>query len=116
MKIAFDVMGTLEGPKKQLVLKFFKAMKAAGHTCIVWSNSYQYAIDCVKDNNLDVLYQSKTSKSDLYHYTNPEEGMMDLAVEDDRRQTYLAARNFLFVDDISEESIDELITYYKDRI
>lgn len=54
MRIAFDVKGTIEGPRKAIVLKFLSILQAQGHDVIVWSNSYGYAVDAVRDNKLIV--------------------------------------------------------------
>lgn len=109
MKIAFDVKGTLDGSNKELVLKFFHAMKNAGHQVEVWSNSIMYASECVRENNLDVSYSWKDAKSDVDY---DESKYFDLAVEDDTRQTYLATKEFLWVHEINESNIDELIKKY----
>lgn len=112
MKIAFDVKGTLDGWNEVLVLKLLRAMKAAGHEVVVWSNSAGFARDAVEKYNLNVPYQWKQEKRDLDCAVNPEEHYFDLAVEDDTRQTYLAAKEFLWVHDINESNIDELIKKY----
>lgn len=108
MRIAFDVKGTIEGPKKELVLKLFKGLQAKGHICIVWSNYYGFAVDAIKNNNLtNTQAMSKASSYDLEDQRQP---LFDLAVEDDRMQgSYLGAKEFLFVDDITSEKVEGLI-------
>lgn len=99
MKIACDVMGTLEGRKKKQILKMLDIFSRAGADITVWSNLYSYAVDAVKNNNLKAEYDSKKMMLD---YDDPSEAM-DLAIEDDRSQTWLGARRFLFVDEIPED-------------
>lgn len=111
MKIAFDVKGTIEGPKKDLVLKLFKGFQAQGHTCVVWSNMYSFAIGAIKDNDLEntnAMMKFSKGEAEL-----GEVDFFDLAIEDDRRQTYLAANKFLFVDEITEELVNEILKHNK---
>jgi hypothetical protein len=96
MKIAFDVKGTLDGPKGHIVLSALKHLQKMGHECIVWSNSYSYAVDFVKEHKLEgVRAEQKYDK-----WNTPPEHFYDFAIEDDRSQTYLAAKQFIFVHDI----------------
>lgn len=107
MRVAFDVKGTIEGPKKDLVLKLFKGLQAKGHTCVVWSNSYSYAINAITDNGLEnTEAMSKKSKGDMAEYG---EELFDFAVEDDHQQTYLGAKKLLFVDELTEDTVAELL-------
>lgn len=157
MKIAFDVKGTLEGPKGGLVRKLLDGLLSKGHNITVWSNAYFYATDHVVKNGLDgkVTPELKYMKSDLISgyekkesglygkkivgyqknedgtdnkarpikendleqpimvddYSKPiyGEGMKDLAIEDDRSQTYLAAERLIFVDELTEDVVEQLI-------
>lgn len=107
MKVAFDVKGTIEGHKKDLVLRLFRGLQSQGHTCLVWSNSIGYAVDAIKDNNLD-------NTEPLWKYTKGDVAMqgremMDICIEDDRSQSYLGSRRFVFVDEINEELISKLL-------
>lgn len=96
MKIAFDVKGTLDGPKTKFVLAMLIALQEMGHECIVWSNSYGYAVDCVRNLGLvNVRAESKTDK-----WSRDEANFYDVAIEDDKQQTWLAAKHFIWVDDI----------------
>ena len=107
MKIAFDVKGTLDGPKGHIILAALELLVEAGHTCVVWSNLYSYAADFVNDHKLDKLgveAWSKKSMSDLDGYDLQP---FDYAIEDDACQTYLAAKQFIFVHQI--ETTDHLI-------
>jgi len=97
MRIAFDVKGTLEGPKKNILLSAFVKLQEMGHECVVWSNSYGYAVDAVRDNNLDAEPMSKTMKMDLDH---DETKFFDVAIDDDSSQTWLAAKRFIWVHEI----------------
>lgn len=107
MRFAFDVKGTIEGPKKKQVLELFRILQALGHTCDVWSNSYGFAVDCVKSNKLNAAPTSKQMKMDLDH---DETKFYDVAIEDDTQQTWLAARRFVWVKDLPEsmEAIEVL--------
>jgi len=107
-RIAFDVKGTIEGPKKALVLHIFEQLQAQGHECIVWSNLYSYAVDAIKDNNLQNTYAiSKLSKGDC---AARGEEMFDLCIEDDRSQTYLGAKKFAFVDELTAGLVQKLLS------
>ena len=104
MKIAFDVMGTIKGPKKEQVLKMFKLFQEAGHEVIVWSNSFGYAVDAINDNNLtNTEPRDKRMKMDVDYEENR---YVDIAIEDDRRQTWLAAKKFIWVDEIPIDMVD----------
>lgn len=110
MRVAFDVKGTIEGPKKELILKLFKGLQEKGHTCVVWSNLYSYAVDAIVDNNLENTEpEQKYSKGDVASGIYPSRKAFDLAIEDDRGQTYLAANRFLFVDEITEKAVQNLL-------
>jgi len=103
MRIATDVMGTLEGPMKKQILAMLEVFAKAGAEITVWSNLYDYAIDAVRDNNLRAEADSKKTKGDLDF---DESQYFDLAFEDDRTQTYLPTKRFLFVDEIPD-SVEE---------
>lgn len=103
MKIAFDVKGTLIGYHQDKVLKLFYALQSMGCEMFVWSNSINYAFEAVKTHSLKVDAQHV-----MYKYTTVDvevEGIeaMDVAIEDDRSQTYLGAKRIIFVDEIPEE-------------
>jgi len=107
-RIAFDVKGTIEGPKKDLVLHIFEKLQEQGHECVVWSNLYSYAVDAIKDNNLkNTQAMSKKSKGDLL--SNGEE-LFDLCIEDDRSQTYLGAKKIAFVDELTYGYVVKLLS------
>lgn len=100
MKVACDVKGTLMGDKQTQVLKILDVLSRAGYEVTVWSNLYSYATDAVEELNLKAEAYSKRSKSD---FGFDESQYFDIAIEDDRSQTYLAAKQFIFVDDIPED-------------
>lgn len=109
MRIAFDVKGTIESPMKKQVLHMFKLFQDAGHEVVVWSNSYSYAVNAIKDNNLqNTDPEDKFMKIDV---ERDESQYFDIAIEDDRRQDYLAAKKFIFVDEIPNamEDVDKLV-------
>ena len=110
MKLAVDVKGTLEGPKKQQILKIIGLFMNAGYEITIWSNLYSYAVDAMMKNNLKADVDQKRSKSD-YPFDNDESKFFDFAIEDDRQQKWLATKKFIFVDDIPEDmaSIDDFV-------
>lgn len=172
MKVAFDVKGTLEGPKGELVRKLLDGFLAKDAKVTVWSNAYSYATEHVMKNGLDgkvtpelkygkgdVLegYEQKTVgyekmktgqfekrvvgyemvdgvedkskpiqeddpakpvlKDDLSRplkaddRTKPiySDSIKDLAIEDDRSQMWLGAKRLVFVDELTEEMVEELL-------
>lgn len=105
MRIAWDVKGTIEGPKGTVILEAFKKLQKLGHECIVWSGLYSYAFDTVVRYDLKAYATSKRTMLDLEDFSmNP----YDVAVEDDRSQDYLGAKSFVFVDEIPNNA-DELV-------
>lgn len=118
MKIAFDVKGMLDGRKSKEVMIILKAFEAAGHGIFVWSNSYNYARDFVRDNNLSAWAINKVEKNG-YDGEEEKEDYMDLAIEDDTNQTWLATKRFVWVDDIPtdtdelNEFVENLLNLYK---
>ena len=106
MKVAFDVKGTLYGERQGLVLKLFDVLQKAGHEMFVWSNSYQYATDAVKDLNLPASPMLKFGKWER------KDEQMDLCIEDDHSQEWLGSKRIIFVDD--RAAIVALIKEYSD--
>lgn len=98
MRIAFDVLGTLKGYKGPALAEAFKKLQAMGHECVIWSSEYSYTVEIKKHYGLENCQcESKKSKSD---YGYDEQHYFDIAVEDDRGQTYLGAHKFAFVDEL----------------
>lgn len=112
MKLACDVKGTLEGPKKKQVLKLLDLFSKAGYEITVWSNLYSYAVDAVSDNNLRAEAMGKKMKMDLDY---DESAYFNFAIEDDRRQEYLAAKQFIWVDEIPDD-IEQIELFFKERL
>jgi hypothetical protein len=116
MRIACDVKGTLEGPKKAQVVEILKILQGNGAKITVWSNLYSYASRALSENK-DIHFEgaeSKCSKSDLYFNENL---YFDIAIEDDRMQSYLASKRFIWVDEIPDKVEDVeywLECYFKD--
>jgi len=102
MRIAVDVKGTLEGRRKQDILAMIQVFRDAGHEVVIWSNSFSFAVNTVANNKLDLEPMSKRTKWDCED--NPEL-YMDIAIDDDSSQTYLAARRFVWVHEIPEDAI-----------
>jgi hypothetical protein len=95
MKIAFDVKGTIEGPKQKEVLELFSRLWTAGHEMFVWSNLESYAVDAVEKYNLPATAIRKYSSTDA-----EDRGFMDIAIEDDPSQTWLGAKQIVFVHEL----------------
>jgi hypothetical protein len=106
MKVAFDCQGTLiltNEANKLIVHKLFKWFESKGCEMVVWSNGGAPEI-LVKTLKLNATAQSKSKTWELEGCENPEQYYMDIAVDDDVNQTYLAAKNFIWVRDIPDES------------
>jgi CspA family cold shock protein len=101
MKIAFDVKGTIEGPKQKEVLELFWRLQREGHEMFVWSNLFSYAAQAVIDHKLPATALLKNGISD---YPESAYGLMDVAIEDDRSQTWLGANKIVFVDELNDKT------------
>jgi len=105
MRIAVDVKGTLEGHKRDLIVRMMMFLKDKGWEVVVWSNSYGYAVDAVKGLSETPLEgiepYNKEMKSSVDY---KEEFYFDIAIEDDRSQEYLAAKHFIWVDEIPQDT------------
>lgn len=99
MRIAFDVKGTIEGPKKTFVLALLELLQKNGHEVVVWSNSYGFAVDAVKDNGLSCKASPKRTSWDE---DGKVENFFDLAIDDDNQQTWLASKRFIWVHDLPD--------------
>lgn len=99
MRIAFDVKGTIEGPKKKFIIMMLTELQRRGHEVVVWSNSYTYAKDAVIDNHLECVAMDKLTLWDAKDFNK---SLYDLAIDDDSSQTWLAAKRFIWVYDIPE--------------
>lgn len=98
MRIAFDVKGTIDGPKGKFVLGLFKFLQDLGHECVVWSNSYGYAVDAVMTHALNAEAMPKKGKGDFGY--EDKASHFDIAIEDDTSQTWLAAKRFIWVHEL----------------
>ena len=98
MKVAFDCIGTLLGPRKCFLL--FKWFESKGCEMIIWSGSYSYTTDAKEKYDLEAVCKMKKG---TYDYKD-ESDYMDIAVEDDVSQgRWLAAKKFIYVHDIPED-------------
>jgi hypothetical protein len=106
MKVAFDVKGTLIGPDQEKVRDLYNFMRNMKCEMVVWSNLGSYAVDAVKSLKLNARACTKYSMSDAGSGSD----VMDLAIEDDSTQTWLAAKHILLVKDIPNDlkSIEKL--------
>lgn len=110
MRIAVDVKGTLTGHKRDQIVRMMMFLKDKGWEVVVWSNSYGYAVDAVKgllETPLEGIEpEDKKAKFET-------ETRFDIAIEDDRSQEYLAAHNFIWVDEIP---LDTPIGFLQDKL
>lgn len=112
MKIAFDCLGTLDGFNKAKVLALYRALQSRGHDMYVWSSEYSMAIRLNKELNLNGKPISKFGSRPWESEDGIEDDKMDIAIDDDASQTWLAAKYILLVRDIHgdiEELADRLI-------
>ena len=100
MRIAFDVLGTLKGYKGPALAEAFKKLQAMGHECVIWSSEYSMTIEIKKHYGLECETMRKQAKYEMRNDNGEYEGLFDVAVEDDRSQTYLGAHKFAFVDEL----------------
>lgn len=107
MKIAVDVKGTLEGPKRKQIVHIIKEALNKGYEVTIWSNGLgrQGAEGLEREYGIKLPYEDKFSKRDAETW---ERGLFDLAIEDDTSQSYLAAKKFLWVHEIPESDEDAL--------
>lgn len=102
MRIAFDVKGTIEGPKKRQIIYILTELRKRGHEVVVWSNAYMFAKDAVNDNHLEC---EATDKLTLWDAKERDKSLYDLAIDDDSSQTWLAAKRFIWVHDVPTDSV-----------
>jgi len=100
MNIAFDVKGTLEGHKKVEIRYTLKQLYDAGHKIYIWSNLFSYANDMAESlqmRGIECEALEKYAKNEADQWDRP---MMDVAFEDDRSQSWLAAKRIICVDEV----------------
>lgn len=97
MKVAFDVVGTLEGggPKVRALLD---VLKARGHEIFIWSSFYSFAYKWA--NKLGTEAFKKYSRMEAEDLGST---IFDVAVDDDSMQWWLAADEMVLVHKIPEE-------------
>lgn len=100
MRIAFDVMGTLEGRDEAKVLRLYKALQDRGHDMHIWSSSFSMAMSVNQRLSLDATVQGKFSKAEA---ANEGDELMDIAIDDDSSQTWLGAKYIVLVRDIPND-------------
>lgn len=116
MNIAFDVKGTLDGYKKVEIRYTLKKLYDAGHKIYIWSSLFSYANEMAKSlqmRGIECEALEKYAKNEADAWDRP---MMDLAFEDDRTQSWLAAKRIVFVDEVpngAREFVKELIESLK---
>lgn len=110
MRIAVDVKGTLEGSMRAQIVRMMMFLQDQGHEVVVWSNSYSFAVEAVMKLAETPLEQIDAISKQA---TWDTEERFDIAIEDDRSQTWLAAKNFIWVDEIP---IDTPITFLQERL
>lgn len=100
MRIAFDVKGTLDGVDENRMVRLFRVLEKLGHTMIVWSSDSGFAVDVMKKHGINGEIYTKYTKGS---YEAESYGLMDVAIEDDRSQTWLAAKQIVFVHDVPDD-------------
>ena len=95
MRVAFDVKGTLAGPEK--IERFFRWFQSKGCEMVIWSNCFSYAVEMQEKLKTDSRVMTKVGTFDCDEYD-----YMDIAVEDDPSQTWLAAKKIILVDEVPE--------------
>ena len=111
MKIAFDCLGTLTGSHGPALAEAIVKLQSLGHECVIWSSLYSYTIDMKNKYALECETMSKRSKHEMADY---EMDLFDIAVDDDRGQTYLGAKKFVYVDEITKNS-DAIVAFILKR-
>jgi hypothetical protein len=103
MRIAFDVMGTLENGPRRTALRYALAqLYHAGHEIFVWSNEFSYANKVANEFELHGIEVKPLSKYAKFQASEGLGEMMDVAFEDDTSQKYLAANKFYFVHELPD--------------
>lgn len=112
MKVAVDVKGTLEGPRRKQIVEIIKFLLNRGDQVVVWSNGLgrQGAEGLEKEYGIKLSYEDKFSKRDASEWGVD---LFDLAIEDDKSQDYLAAKKFLWVhnipEDLTENNVEQVL-------
>lgn len=109
MRVAFDVNGTLFGPKQTSLLAILEYYRQRGHEIVVWSNSYTYVTQAIESLNL----RPCLSMIKQYTYGTPElPHAVDLAFEDDAGQDNLDTHSWVLVADVPDD-VEEAIKLAK---
>lgn len=111
MRIAFDCLGTLMGSHGPALAEAIIKLQALGHECVIWSSLYSYTIEMKNKYKLNVETMEKRSTYEMREY---EMELFDVAVDDDRGQTYLGAKAFVYVDEITKNS-DAIVAFILKR-
>lgn len=104
MKIAFDVIGTLEGGLKPWKMRHLVYLLAkAGHEVYIWSSLPSAAYRLAQ--TMEKVGVTCTPMSKYSEYEAKEDGrpIMDIAFDDDRSQTYLATKRFIYVYEVPDD-------------
>lgn len=104
MKIAVDVLGTLNGRKNTFIMAMIRLLYDAGHSITVWSSEYSLAQNAAMGLRARGIQCDAMSKKCAFD--TEEEHFFDYAFEDDRLQSYLATKKFIWVDEIPESLAD----------
>lgn len=102
MKVAFDVKGTLEGHYEHKVRTLYDAFEKLGCEMVIWSSLGSFAYDFARKNSLKAAVMTKFANSEDLE---PSE-KMDLAIDDDYQQEYLATHKLILVSEIPELPVD----------
>lgn len=107
MKIAFDVQGTLDGPKGEVLKKLLELFIKEGHEVVIWSSSLTMAKEMASKLNSSCPYMRKVWSHD---YHSPED-FMDIAFDDDSTLKLLAHKTY-YVQSLPND-LEELKVLFK---
>ena len=99
MRIAFDVVGTIDGPHQEKILRLFKLFEENGHEMFVWSTEYSYTVEAIEKHKLNAQPMCKYTGSEMEESGMP---LMDIAIDDDQSQYRLGTRRFIYVHNIPD--------------
>ncbi len=102
MKVAFDVKGTLDGPYENKVRALYNAFEKLGCQMVVWSSLGSFAYEYTRRHSLTAAIMTKFCNSEDL---DPSE-KMDIAIDDDNCQDYLATKKLVLVNDIPDHIYD----------
>jgi hypothetical protein len=106
LNIAFDVNGTLDSSKKDLLIQVIEELQNKGHECFVWSSDLTMARNFVRENNLNCDFLQKYYKKESQLQNKI---MMDISIDDDKELIpILSAKRVLLVHNLPS-TVEEIL-------